>query len=281
MPESQPDEASAPHAATGMHLFSDEQTAFDKMTAAGYSADDATAALKMRRADLLGNDTRLSDKEASALLKMQASGYDSSDAAEALKAFRSKEAGVKKDEYDSLPAWKKVGKSALDFAAGNLQTVLNYGGNVADVATLGKLGIGEEVKGMMEQNKETYGGNNSFAVGSYMPDVAMASAGGKYISGAKGLLSLMGRSAVVGGGFGAANELMTKGSDATLGGVAENAAISATVAGAIPALGKPVMWLAGKAKGAILKGLPEALQTSGSMAAKDFLNAAERISKLT
>lgn len=47
---------------------------------------------------------------------------------------------------DSRPLYKKAGEGAVNFLAGNLDTVLKYGGNVLDVATFGQTGIGEDVK---------------------------------------------------------------------------------------------------------------------------------------
>lgn len=175
-------------------------------------------------------------------------------------------------------AWK-----TLELWAGNLQTLWQYGGNVLDFATLGKTGIGEDVKQMTEYNKEAFGDSNYFKAGTYLPDVALGVSplGAWYMAWAKWAWQLALRSGVVGAWFGATQPILEKWNDATMWDIATWAAIGGTLWAAIPLTWA---WIAKWTKWAakyISKALPENLQVSGQFNRADLTNVSERLAKLT
>lgn len=113
-----------------MTFFSNEKKVYDKMLGMGVPQDVAVQKLKDKRKELMGGDTRLTDKETAEMKKMQAEGVSSKDAVSKVLSARS----------SAEPLWKKVGRGTVDVMAGNLQTIANYGGNVLDFATLGTQG---------------------------------------------------------------------------------------------------------------------------------------------
>lgn len=128
-------------------------------------------------------------------------------------------------------AWK-----TLELWAGNLQTLWQYGGNVLDFATLGKTGIGEDVKQMTEYNKEAFGDSNYFKAGTYLPDVALGISplGAWYMAWAKWAWQVALRSGVVGAWFWATQPILEKWNEATMWDIATWAAIGGTLWAAIP-----------------------------------------------
>ena len=95
------------------------------MLQAGLSQDQANELHKKRRNDLLG---KISQKDGEALIKMRDAGLRADEAAKLVKEKRVA-------TPDTRPLYKKAGEGAVNFLAGNLDTVLKYGGNVLDVAT--------------------------------------------------------------------------------------------------------------------------------------------------
>lgn len=235
-----------------MHLFEDEQEKFDNMMANGVEPERAKEAIKAHRTELFGGDAQISQTEAQKLLKMQAAGIDSKAAVAAIKAGREdyeqkNSVGTLFKERKGKELMKKGLEGTLNFAAGNLQTIAQYGGNVLDFATGGKFGFGEEVSGMMEQNKKDFGNSAAFTAGTYAPDAAMAVApGGALFKGGKAVATLaegakaasnlskvgkyalgVGKTAAVGAGFGAVNPVLQKGSEATAEDIKTGAEIGA------------------------------------------------------
>lgn len=276
------------YVAGSMNLFKDEQAAYQKMLDAGYDDAGAKQLIKQRRTDLMGGNTQLKQSEAVALLKMREAGLDAKTAIKLLNDKR------QADEASS-PAWKKAGEGALNLAAGNLQTIAQYGGNVLDFLTGGKLGVGEEVKQMLEQNKKDFGDSAAFTAGTYAPDVAMAVApGGALLKGGKAavqgaqavskaakIATTLGKSSAVGGAYGAVTPILNKGSEATAGDIGTSAALGTAAGVVLPIVGKGVQKVAGKAWDYVSKALPERLQISGQLSRADLTNVSERLAKLT
>jgi len=275
-------------AQSGMRLFKDETEAYQKMMDSGL--DDATAQdmIKQRRSDLMGGNTQLKQSEAAALLKMREAGLDAKTAIKLLTDKRNADEAAR-------PAWKKAGEGALNLAAGNLQTIAQYGGNALDFLTGGKLGAGEDVKQMLEQNKKDFGDSAAFTVGTYAPDVAATVApGGALLKGGKAvaqgaqavskaakIVTTLGKSAAVGGAYGAVTPVLNKGSEATAGDIGTSAAIGTAAGIVLPIVGKGVQKAAGKAWQYVSKVLPERLQLSGQLNNTDLKEVSKRISKLT
>lgn len=274
-----------------MHLFKDEQEAYQKMLDAGYDDAGAHELIKQRRSDLMGGNTRLKQSEAAALMKMREAGLDAKTAVKFLNEKREADEAAR-------PAWKKAGEGALNFAAGNLQTIAQYGGNTLDFLTAGKLGAGEEVKQMLANNARDFGDSSSFTVGSYAPDVAMTVApggallkGGKAVAqGAKAVGALaktgqvaaaLGKSAAIGAGYGAVTPILNKGSEATGEDISTGAKFGAAAGAILPIAAKGVQKAAGKAWQYVSKALPERLQISGQLTKAQITKAAERFAKLT
>jgi hypothetical protein len=116
-----------------MNLFSNEEEAFQKMKADNVPDDIAYGMIKDHRKDLMKGNTGLSNIESAALLKMQQDGLSSEDAIRMLDENRKYNPSVPKE--DSRPLYKKAGEGAINLMAGNIETVLKYGGNILDLGT--------------------------------------------------------------------------------------------------------------------------------------------------
>ena len=114
-----------------MRFFKDEEEANQKMLQAGLTQEKANELHKKRRNDLLG---KISQKDGEALIKMRDAGLRADEAAKLVKQKR-------EATPDTRPLYKKAGEGAVNFLAGNLDTVLKYGGNILDVATFGQAGF--------------------------------------------------------------------------------------------------------------------------------------------
>jgi ParB-like nuclease domain len=238
----------APVVKPSMTLFSDENEAFQKMKQANIQDEQAYWMLKKRRMDLLwGND--ISEEEKSALQSMRESNIPSDKAVSMIQQRRKDQFQKKYDEWNLL---QKGAYNALSFAAGNLETVAKYGGNTLDFITGGTMWFWDEVNKMEQVTQSPEFDSMAFKAGTYLPDVALGVSpiGGGYLAGAKGMTGLqganlfskigaknlsqwlMGRSAVVGAGFGASTPILNEWSDATMGDIATGAWVGA-VAGAV------------------------------------------------
>lgn len=201
-----------------MNLFVDEQKAFDKMKADGLSDEQAQELIKQRRSDLMGGNTKLNPLQSAALLQMQKSGVTSDEAVN--RVIRQGEGPA-----DDRPAWKKAGEAATNVALGNLADITKKGGNLLDFVTQGG---GKDLNSLMGDNRGTFAkmadeGINAldkstrdsaaFKAGSYLPDVAMAVApvGGANLA----KLPLAAQGAIIGGGYGAIDPILEKGSGAS------------------------------------------------------------------
>lgn len=71
-----------------MNLFSDEQTAFNKMKADNIPEEQAYQAIREHRLAIIGKESGLSQDETTAMQKMQQDGMNSSDAVQALQDYR-------------------------------------------------------------------------------------------------------------------------------------------------------------------------------------------------
>ena len=184
-------------------------------------------------------------------------------------------------EQASLP--RKLAWGAVNLAAGNLQTISQYGGNILDAATLWKTGIWEDVSQMMEQNKQLFWDSTAFKVWTYLPDVAIATSPiwGGFISGWKSALWIAGRSGVVGAWFWASQPVLEQWSNVDIGDIVTWGAIGWTLGAAIPLVGAWVVkWIKWAWK-YISKTLPENLQVSSQFNRADLTNVSERLAKLT
>jgi hypothetical protein len=274
-----------------MRLFKDETEAYQKMMDSGLDDAGAKELIKQRRSDLMGGNTQLKQSEAAALLKMREAGLDAKTAIKLLTDKRNADEAAR-------PAWKKAGEGVLNLAAGNLQTIAQYGGNALDFLTGGKLGAGEDVKQMLEQNKKDFGDSAAFTAGTYAPDVAMAVApGGALLKGGKavaqgtqaaGTLAKVGRAAAtvgksagVGATYGAVTPIINKGSEATGEEISTGAKFGAAAGAILPVAAKAVTGAVKGAANYISKALPERLQISGQLNRADLTNVSERLAKLT
>ena len=240
-----------------MSLFSDEKQMFQKMKADNLSDDTAYSMLKKRRMDILGwND--LANDEKSMLLKMQADNVPVKEAVSLIQKRRADQFNKKYKEGNLLQKWAY---NTLAFAAGNLETLAKYSGNTLDFITGGTMWFGDEVK-KMEQvtSSPEFSESSAFTAGTYLPDVALAvspigwwyMAGAKWMTGlqwanlfskvgAKNLTQwLMGRSAVVGAGFGATQPILEQWSDVSMWDIATGAGVWAVWW----AIAAPVFWKA-------------------------------------
>ncbi len=240
-----------------MSLFSDEKQMFQKMKADNLSDDTAYSMLKKRRMDILGwND--LANDEKSMLLKMQADNVPVKEAVSLIQKRRADQFNKKYKEGNLLQKWAY---NTLAFAAGNLEILAKYSGNTLDFITGGTMGFWDEVNKMEQVTQSPeFSQSSAFKAGTYAPDVALAvspigwwyMAGAKWMTGlqwanlfsklgAKNLTQwLMGRSAVVGAGFWAAQPIFDQWSDATM----EDIATGAGVWALWWAIAAPVFWKA-------------------------------------
>lgn len=190
-----------------MNLFKDEQSAFDKMKQDNLDDQTAFNLIKQRRKDLMWGKSEISSEEWRALLKMQQDWLTTEEALKNLIEFR------KQETPDNRPFWQKAWEWAIDFASWNLETLLKYGWNVLDIATLWKAWFWEDVKSMESQNKKLFKESTAFKVGKVMPDVAIAT---MPLWKAIKWMWLVKWWAVVWGGFWALQPILEKWSDVTV-----------------------------------------------------------------
>lgn len=147
--------------------------------------------LKQRRTDLLEGNTTLNPKEQSMLQKMQADNLTAKEATALIKQYRTDIPEKQKADFEKKYAQgnllQKGAYNALMLGAGATEKVLQYGGNILDFATFGKLGFGEDVKAMQEVTKSHEFDSTARSIGKALPDIALAVSpiGGGYLAGAK------------------------------------------------------------------------------------------------
>lgn len=185
--------------------------------------------------------------------------------------------------YEQASPIRKLAWGAVNIAAGNLQTLSQYGGNILDVATFWQTGIWEDVSKMMEQNKDLYGNSTAFKAGTFLPDVALwvSPIGWGYLAWAKWAWSLALRSGAVWAWFWATQPILEQWSNVDIGDIVTWGAVWWTLGATLPLAGAWVVKLIKWAWKYISKTLPENLQVSSQFNRADLTNVSERLAKLT
>lgn len=221
-----------------MTLFSNEKKTMDQMLADGLSEDEATALVKEHRKKLYPN-LDLTPVEVAALRQMANDGLTSYEASDLLK--KSKEQKKVKawedfqKKYEQGNLLQKGAYNTLAFAAGNLETIAKYGGNILDFATGWQAGFWEDVKAMEQVTQSPeFSDSTAFKAWTYAPDVAMAVAPIGWITAAPTIGKAMIQWAKIWWIYGWINPILQQGSDASMMDIGKWAAVWATLWAAIP-----------------------------------------------
>lgn len=111
-------------------LYSDEQSAYDRMIADKIPESDIMDTIKSRRQDLLWWDARVSKFELEALKKMQADWMSSSDATQALLEHRKEMQQEEQKRYESMWKTEKVVKWAVWASLWAVSTIASSSENI-------------------------------------------------------------------------------------------------------------------------------------------------------
>ena len=202
-----------------MTLFANEKTTMDQMISDGLSEDEAQNIVKEHRKKLYPN-IDLDPVEVAALRQMANDWLTSYEASELLKQSKEqKKVKAWEDFQKKYEQWNILQKGAyntLAFAAGNLETIAKYGGNILDFATGWKSGFWEDVKAMEQVTQSPeFSESTAFKAGTYAPDVAMAVAPIGWVTTAGTIGKAMLQWAKVWWIYGWVNHILQKWSDAT------------------------------------------------------------------
>lgn len=219
-------------------LFSNEKKTYDKMLADGLSEDEAQNLVKEHRKKLYPN-IDLNPVEVAALRQMANDGLTSYEAAELLKKSKAqKKVKAWEDfqkKYEQGNLLQKGAYNTLAFAAGNLETIAKYGGNILDFATGWQAGFWEDVKAMEQVTQSPeFSDSTAFKAGTYAPDVAMAVAPVGWVATAWTLGKSIIQWVKIWATYGWVNPILQKWSDATAMDIGKWALIGWAVWGAIP-----------------------------------------------
>jgi len=219
-------------------LFSNEKKTYDQMISDGLSEDEATKLVKEHRTKLYPN-IDLNPVEVAALRQMANDWLTSYEASDLLKKSKEqKKAKAWEDfqkKYEQGNLLQKGAYNTLAFAAGNLETIAKYGGNILDFATGWQAGFWEDVKAMEQVTQSPeFSQSTAFKAGTYAPDVAMAVAPIGWITTAGTLGKAALQWAKVWATYGWINPIIQKWSDATAMDIWKWALIGWAVWGAIP-----------------------------------------------
>ena len=229
-----------------MTLFANEKSTMNQMISDGLSEDEAQNIVKEHRKKLYPN-IDLNPVEVAALRQMANDGLTSYEASELLKQSKEqKKAKAWEDfqkKYEKGNLLQKGAYNTLAFAAGNLETIAKYGGNILDFATGWRAGFWEDVKAMEQVTQSSeFSDSTAFKAGTYLPDVAMAVAPIGWIASAPTIGKAILQWAKIWGIYGWANPILQNGSDASMMDIGKWAAVWATVWAtvwaAIPVAGK-------------------------------------------
>jgi hypothetical protein len=225
-----------------MTLFANEKSTMNQMISDGLSEDEAQNLVKEHRKKLYPN-IDLNPVEVAALRQMANDWLTSYEASELLKQSK---------EQKKIKAWEDFQKryekgnflqkgayNTLAFAAGNLETIAKYGGNILDFATGWQAGFWEDVKAMEQVTQSPeFSNSTAFKAGTYLPDVAMAVAPVWGIAKAGTLGKSIVQWAKIWGIYGWVNPILQKWSDANIMDIWKWSAVWATIWAAIPVAGK-------------------------------------------
>lgn len=242
-PKVTPTPVAAVPAKKPLTLFSNEKKTYDQMIADGLSEDEATKLVKEHRKKLYPN-IDLNPVEVAALRQMANDWLTSYEASDLLKKSKEqKKAKAWEDfqkKYEQGNLLQKGAYNTLAFAAGNLETLAKYGGNILDFATGWQAGFWEDVKAMEQVTQSPEFQSTAFKAGTYAPDVAMAVAPIGWVKTAGTLGKSIIQWAKVWATYGWINPIIQKWSDATAMDIWKWALIGWAVWGAIPLVWKAI-----------------------------------------
>lgn len=221
-----------------MTLFANEKNTYNQMLADGLKEEEAQNLVKEHRKKLYPN-IDLNPVEVAALRQMANDWLTSYEAAELLKKSKAqkkvKEWEDFQKKYEQGNLLQKGAYNTLAFAAGNLETIAKYGGNILDFATGWQAGFWEDVKAMEQVTQSAeFSDSTAFKAGTYAPDVAMAVAPVGGVSTAWTLGKSIIQWAKIWATYGWVNPILQKWSDATAMDIWKWALIWWAVWGAIP-----------------------------------------------
>lgn len=251
---------------TTMHLFSDEQSALQNMLKDGLSQDEATSLIQQRRRDLaqkMGVDLKLADDEKTGLVNMVNDGLDTKTA---LNLLKQKRAG----DYEKLPEYKKVGQAAVGLWVGALTTAGKTVNNLLDFAIqpTGYKGFWEEAQKYTEAQKQAEslpGESTASQIGSGIMGAGLTVAAPAPSVGGAWLGWALTRWVVYGGGYGAINPIVEKGSRTTTWDIATGAWLGAA--------GWAILWpVAEKVVAPVLAATAEKVGKYGTAAIQSGIN---------
>lgn len=216
-------------------FFNDEARAYQKMIDDWVPESQAVDMVYQRRQDLqktLGFSWKITPKQLEAVDKMKKDGIPSKEAFYQLvkrqKDMTDKEKSDFEKKYEEWSIAQKALYNTLMFGAGNLQTILEYGGNTLDFITGGQAWFWDEVKKMKEvtENSPEFD-SSAFKAGTYLPDVAMSVAPVWWVAsaGAKWTMSALKQWWKIGAIFGGTNPIINEWSEASIWDVAESAVL--------------------------------------------------------